>query len=72
MRPLEVTLYLFIMNNYKLNNNNPNTLNYKVNQNDCDIILSTYMKCLVRQNINCEKFHDQLEKCLKHNYYNHE
>ena len=68
--PLDVTLYSSIMNTRKINN--PNTLNHKVNQIDCDIILSTYMKCLVRQNINCEKFHDQLEKCLKLNHYNQE
>jgi len=67
MQPLDV-------NNHFIRkiNNNPNTPNYKVNQTDCDIILSTYMKCLVRQNINCEKNYNQLEKCLKLNYYNQE
>jgi hypothetical protein len=69
--PLELTLYSSLMNNRKINNN-PNTLNHKVNQIDCDIIFSKYMKCLVRQKINCEKFHDRTEKCLKLNHSNQE
>lgn len=63
--PLDVTLYSSLMNNH-FNRiiNNPNTPTRKVNQFDCDILFSTYMKCLVGQTINCEKIHDQFEKCL--------
>ena len=67
--PFNLSLYSSLMN-YHFNRkfNNPNEINYKFNQFDCDIIFSKYMKCLVGQNTNCEKFHDQFEKCL---YFNH-
>ena len=66
--PINLSLYSSLMN-YHFNRifNNPNEtneMNYKFNQFDCDIIFSKYMKCLVGQNTNCEKFHDQFEKCL--------
>jgi hypothetical protein len=72
--PLNFNLYSSLMNYHFIRkiNNNPNTLNHKVNQFECDIIFSTYMKCLVGQSINCEKIHDQFEKCLYFNNPNQE
>lgn len=69
-----LSLYSSLMNyhfNRKFNNPNDET-NYQFNQFDCDIIFSKYMKCLVGQNTNCEKFHDQFEKCLYLNHPNQE
>ena len=74
--PINLSLYSSLMNyhfNRKINNpNEPNEMNYKFNPFDCDIIFSKYMKCLVGQNINCEKIHDQFEKCLYLNHPNQE
>jgi len=74
--PINLSLYSSLMNyhfNRKINNpNEPNEMNYKFNPFDCDIIFSKYMKCLVGQNINCEKIHDQFEKCLYLNHPNKE
>jgi len=71
--PFNLSLYSSLMN-YHFNRkfNNPNETIYKFNQFDCDIIFSKYMKCLVGQNINCEKIHDQFEKCLYLNHPNKE
>ena len=71
--PINLSLYSSLMS-YHFNSkfNNPNETNYKFNQFDCDIIFSKYMKCLVGQNINCEKIHDQFEKCLYLNHPNKE
>ena len=74
--PFNMSLYSSLMNyhfNRKFNNiNDTNDSNCKFNQFDCDIIFSKYMKCLVGQNINCEKIHDQFEKCLYLNHPNQE
>ena len=74
--PFNLSLYSSLVNyhlNRKFNNpNEPNEMNYKFNTFDCDIIFSKYMKCLVGQNINCEKIHDQFEKCLYLNNPNQE
>jgi len=71
--PLHLSLFSSLLN-YQFNRkfNNPYETNYKFNQFDCDIIFSKYMKCLVGQNVNCEKFHDQFEKCLFLNHPNQE
>ena len=74
--PFNLSLYSSLVNyhfNRKFNNpSETNETNYKFNQFDCDIIFSKYMKCLVGQNINCEKIHDQFEKCLYLNNPNQE
>ena len=74
--PFNLSLYSSLMNyhfNRKfINPNETNEMNYKFNPFDCDIIFSKYMKCLVGQNINCEKIHDQFEKCLYLNHPNKE
>ena len=63
--PFNLSLYSSLMI-YHFNRkfNNPNETIYKFIPFDCDIIFSKYMKCLVGQNVNCGKFHDEFEKCL--------
>lgn len=74
--PINLSLYSSLMNyhfNRKFNNTNEtNKMNNNFNHFDCDILFSKYMKCLVGQNTNCEKFHDQFEKCLYLNHPNQE
>ena len=77
--PFNSTLYSSLMNYHfygKLNNQNgtngTNGTNGKSNPFDCDIMFSKYIKCLVGQNTNCEKIHDQFEKCLYLNHPNKE
>ena len=77
--PINLSLYSSLMNyhfNNKFNNpndpNETNKMNNYFNHFDCDILFSKYMKCLVGQNTNCEKFHDQFEKCLYLNHPNKE
>ena len=73
--PFNLSLYSSLMN-YHSNNpnetNKTNETNYKFNPFDCEILFSKYIKCLVGQNTNCEKFHDQFEKCLYLNHPNKE
>lgn len=71
--PFNFSLYSSLLN-YHFNHkfNNQIETNKKINHFDCDILFSKYMKCLVGQNINCEKFHDQFEKCLYLNHPNKE
>ena len=77
--PFNLSLYSSLINyhfNNKFNNpnepNKTNETNYKFNPFDCEILFSKYIKCLVGQNTNCEKFHDQFEKCLYLNHPNKE
>ncbi len=44
-----------------------NSLFRKKDSFDCDVIYTKYIQCLVHENINCEKIHNQFEKCL---YFN--
>jgi hypothetical protein len=71
--PFNLSLYSSLMNyHFNCKFYNTNETYYKFNQFDCDILFSKYMKCLVGQNTNCEKLHDQFEKCLYLNHPNQE